>query len=127
MVRHDPQGQRVVEVMRVSHQPVFPRLFPIRVFRAVEVDVFRGEVARVHGVIRFALVQVDDDFKLRMRNRFAKLIHRRRRLEAAEAGGFTADMDIDQLLTDPGAGVADGMNDAAPVRIASVPGGFHKG
>ena len=40
-------------------------------------------------------------------------------LEAA--GGFTADVDVDELFANACARVADGVNDAAPVRVAAVP------
>ena len=36
-----------------SHEAIFPRLFPIRVFGAVEIDVFGREVAGIHDMIDF--------------------------------------------------------------------------
>ena len=50
-------------------------------------------------------------------------------LEAPEdilrAGGAVADVDL--LFHDGGGGIPDGIDDAAPVRVAAVPAGFHQG
>jgi hypothetical protein len=49
-----------------SHQSILPRLFPIRIFRAVEVDIFGREITGIHGIVRISLIQIDGDFKLRL-------------------------------------------------------------
>ena len=98
----------------------------------VEVHVFFRQVGGIHHGAGFAEIQVDVQIKFLRRDGGAELLERRlRRLAALEtpqnfpaAGRAVANVHL--LLHDRRRAVADGVNDAAPVRVAAVPACFHE-
>jgi hypothetical protein len=96
------------------------------VFGAVEIDVLLGEVAGIDGVAAGAEVEVDGDGELRLFDDLLHLGDGRFRGEAAFAGQQAAEEDVDELLTNPRAGITDGVDDAAPVRVATMEAALHE-
>ncbi len=107
--------------VRLFGEAVAFGLVPVGVFGAVEVDVFRGEVGGVDGVSGVAHVEVDADGEGAGLDGFPEVVGRGVRLESSPAGGESGYVDVDEFFTDVGARVADGMDDAAPVRVVAVP------
>jgi hypothetical protein len=94
------------------------------VFAGVEVDVFFGEVAGVDDVFGGAEVEVDGDGEAGFFDDFFELGDGSAGGEAAFAGDEAAEVDVDEFLAEASAGVADGVDDAAPVGVGAVEGAF---
>ncbi len=94
------------------------------VFAGVEVDVFFGEVAGVDDVFGGAEVEVDGDGEAGFFDDFFELGDGGAGGEAAFAGDEAAEVDVDEFLAEASAGVADGVDDAAPVGVGAVEGAF---
>lgn len=107
--------------------PLGSGVLPVGVFASVEVDVLGRNVGGINRVVGASEVEVDGDREFLFVGDGAKFVEVGLGDEAAFTGWFSVVGNVDEFLADAGAGIADGVDDASPVRVASVPGGFDEG
>jgi len=91
------------------------------------VDVLDGQIGGPEDAIAFALVQANGDREFGL----GDVVVRSGLVEAGgaasvAANGEVAEVDVDGVGIDGGAGVTNGGHEASPVGIGAGPGGFYK-
>ena len=96
-------------------------IFPVGIFTSIEVDILWRKVTGIDGVIGLPKVKIDRNGELIPGGDIPQRLERCFGHQSSFARDLAVVGNVDELLPDPRPGVADRMNNAAPVRISTIP------